>query len=524
MNQGSHSYVKELKTDWSVSKLRKKTSVYESVIRSAVFVMTVCPACREQMEMSDNSGDPVDEALSKLLGSTRSTLILFPPKNYPDHYIRSVSYHFDEVYDDLSRAAYHLINGQFFDDREARKAYYRSVRLSDSAVLLDMTQLRKTWTFVLIDDVHLPDANSRTVYTGLVSNPVSADASRACSSPDFLINPEASFAVTHVTAFKGDINRTNSSDDCDLFPDPIKSVRKCDNLFLLDPSVLLQNRNNGSNVQNKQYAVTHSLTGMTGYSVLQPAWQNIQIWHFKRIFHGLITAAQLMKRAASAGLQHNDSLSLWSSLMMTGTHVFHEDHGRIRADRPFSFPELQKMLPEMQIKIAEEPYDYPFGVTDTGGCTELNMAISMITSSLPSILADNGCFYTELIWYGVLGGIRISRMRPFVPYAGWLKNRIAASDIWRHSILRRLVRELYSVFYGVCISAPCFQNICCRVTCSIAGDTIVHVYTQTKEFNVVQCNRFGGINSCMVGSDSQRAENLDQLLRLGSILSRNPAG
>lgn len=474
--------------------------------------------------MSDNSGDPVDEALSKFLGSTCSTLILFPPKNYPDHYIRSVAYHFDEVYDDLANAAYHLINGQFFDDREAQKAYYRSVRLSDSAVLLDMTLLRKTWTFVLVDDRHSPDTNSRTIYTGLVSNPVLTGAPVDGISSDFRGNPDASFVVTHVTTFKADINTHKSLTDSDLFPVIIRSVRKGENLFLLDPSVLLQNRNARSDAQNNQDSVIQALTGVAGDSVMQRSWQNIQIWHFKRIFHGLIVAAQLMKQAASAGLQQNDSLSLWSSLMMTGTHVFHEDHGRIRADQPFSFSELQKMLPDMQIKIAEEPYDYPFSVTDTGECTELNMAISMITSCLPAILAHNRCFYADFLWDPYAPRTRIVKMIPLVPYAGWSKDVPLALNKWRYSILFNLERELRNVFTGVCMSAPCFSGVCCRVTCSIAGDTIVHVYTQAGELTAVQCNRFGGLNSCMVGSDSQRTENLDQLLRLGSILSRNPAG
>lgn len=518
--------------------------------------------------MSASSTDAFNQGVKQLpdMSGTQATLFLFTPKEVIPQYRRSFNYRFDgntiNYIEDYFKQN-NTIGGISYRDSKLGGMCASCILPSADADPINTRALENCWTFALILDVDLNPASklvgsTRIVYTGYVRDtPVTFGIVSTLSSSDVRYNPDAWFIVTHWTKLNNKVTSIGDFEGGDnfrvdraLFDDDIIPCQltqnlsmDSDNLFINTPTDLLKNSTDP--VQDAQQMDTGSvnLTPIGKFARINKptdAGFNSPTEHLSRIMTGLANSlneneGNNISTGSKAAYRNQNTLNSWSDMIPdysgNARNIGSGIQKEFPVDRPFSFEQLSEMWPgnSLDVKVIKQPEHYAVGgldVRDTDGPSAQNIATAIITAALPTTLTNRlvtGVGLSYCSWENdgdmrnYKGTLRI--------HPRTMETLVHMNPVEYTNTMKLLARDIVDDIMLAVKSN--FGDFRCDAYCSVTGDTVVNLILMDERYNesgvAINNNSLGGINSGMLGNDSQCFKNAAQLAELGQMLRPVPS-
>jgi hypothetical protein len=262
----------------------------------------------------------------------------------------------------------------------------------------------------------------------------------------------------------------------------------------------------------------HAIANDGGASIPVDGSLNSPAQHINRLVTGFADATFYARgmREDDSALTHNSELFLDQLANQLSDGQSFAPRGTLDPSRPFSMRQLDEMFPMLQVVVANRPNEWGFEVGDNAAPTAKNIFTSLISYSLPDMLINN--FMTSVIFtydstmsedpntdlhLQRLGGrLEITH---FQPLAVDTPDRIAEN---LRLFMIALKTDLFPIIsYNV---GP-FRLI---ARASVDGESVINLQLydfNDKPTNVIQSNRFGGLNTPIIGTVDQLTNNAAQL-------------
>ena len=475
-----------------------------------------------------------------------AVLYLFSKRYLPDQYRRSFAYNFNQrVTDAISERVERVSTvggispGACFlrDTADAAAAILPEA----SGQLLNTNMFKEAWTFLLIVDhttansgspfmqtaSAMPNVTFREIYSGWVMDePVSTDITNFAMG--YRHNPGAVFSITHHTKLSstgvmmasGMCNTTsvvvnndfvngqtaeaiqiNPGNAYDLRPEKVASGISCDTGF--DGSRQFV----GSVISNNRQSV--AVNG----ALNNPAQ------HMKHIVAGLCDTSRLYRTPSEDIGFVPDTGSIASTLsgqLAMGDGRFGILNGDLDPSVPFNFDSLDKRYPGLQVQVIRQQSGPTVDYLNSGVATQQNVMNSLISAALPDIMVNAGLgdvAFTYCSWMnppmgtnlpGEDGTFEFQDVGPL--YQTDPNVLMQHCDEFRRS----LFLDLFPIIRSTC------GEFYLMVRSSISGETLIKLNlmdwgTMNQNGYYEQSNRFGGLNTGLVGAGTTFENNANQL-------------
>ena len=486
-------------------------------------------------------GDPRAQFTTQFGDS--AVLYLFSKRYMPDQYRRSFVYNFNErVTNEIAEKVERVgtVGGI-----SPGACYLRGVTEAAEAIKpeavgqhLNTAIFREQWTFLLIVDRNGLGApfeqagggpvNFRDIYSGwVIDEPVSTNISNFNTGYSF--NPGALFNVTHQTRLSstsmlmstGMCNSTSVLSNMDFINGQTAQAINDNGTTVFDlrpervtAGINVEGGGDGSRVfAGAAVANTHK-------SIAVECGLNNPTQHMQRIVNGLCDTSRLF-RTTTGDLgfiaDTNGVASTLSGQLSCGDGRMGIVNGGIDPTIPFTFDKLDKMYPGLKVTVVRQESGPTVDYINAGAATPQNVMNSMISSALPDIMINNGLgdvAFTYCSWMNPPMGSNLPGERGTFEFQD--VGPLYQSDpsvIASHcdNFRRALFMDLFPLILGSC------GDFYLMVRSSISGETIINLNlldygSMNQKGYYEQSNRFGGLNTSMIGAQNTFENNANQFV------------
>lgn len=470
-----------------------------------------------------------------------AVLYLFRHKQIPDQVRRPHIYNFDgEFRNDMQEfLAESMSNPSMAYQSHMPKslAAKHAILPRANGQLVETSRLSDRWTFVLIVDkangggpfATVTAIPSRMLYRGWIAN----DEGAALVGAQWVPNNNAVLTITHhtiltvntVMGHSGVYNQVQTTGDYDYASANVMKVLEKDGaqLYSLNPADVSNSITTDPvmGTYNSAPGVAQLGNTVTGETIETPSELGSPTHHLSKIVRSVGDAIRETRRHEIPDVFGDTDMvtSQISALMQSQRNVPRTD--AIRPDEPISIGQLySKFGPALDIQVIVPNETPNYGLCDPMQVSKRNVFTSLISTSIPSLLAD----------YAV-ADVRFrfaSYLRPDTPDGLFCANNEMGCFKWfdfgglyqmtptqQKSTIAMLESAMRKTIFSI-ISAECGE-FDVLVSCSLIGSTLVNLNLKDEssamfEDGYVETNNLlGGINSPLVGTSSDLSQNSQQM-------------
>lgn len=488
------------------------------------------------------------------------TLWIISPTNIPTQCHRPFVYNFDNTFKDhVTEAIVKTYRGgnpyqesMLYGSQAAAMAVMPNVVGAD----INMQPFSNLWKFLLLCDIsrgaNLPiigatpgvlnrgAANSafdkRVIYTGFCTdepiNPVS-------HGHGITLNPMCTLMITHHTVINqrdmmgasGNIQQVNTMLDIDLVPSQIIPMLNNGQQYLMTPSTL--NDSILADVNGKPGGVSPES------SLITPAIDNLPVMgqlnsprhHMQEVVYGINNATQMTAVTQTGGNMLSSGAD-YGMTLMGGDSVFtsnvaasynasamvSQGHGPIDPNKPVTLGTLSRAYPDMKVVDCRVPQSSQWDASPQGGQNVVNIASSMLSTSIPVMLAQHGLSQVAFRYCSrVPGTVMPGSDRGIYEVMSVASFTAMSAEMLRLKFTGFMQYLQMTVFPTVLQMGGDFDL---TVYTSVSGTSLLNLFyfdlpslTAPNAFYEVP-NSLGGVLSPMVGSAAEHAHNTMQMVNL----------
>lgn len=475
-----------------------------------------------------------------------AVLYLFSKRYMPDQYRRSFVYNFNDrvtnaIAEKVERVA--TVGGI-----SPGACYLRGLTDAAGAILpeasgkaINTATFREQWTFLLIVDKEgtgAPwDINTlqqdsqvkyRDVYSGwIIDEPVNTVVNNFSTASSY--NPGAVFTVAH---------HTRMSSTANMMPSGM-----CNHVSILDNhdfanGITMQNlQNDGTTLYDlRPDKVANGITVDTGWdgsatfagtavttyakgSMAFDAGYNNPTQHLQKIVNGMCDTSRLIRSNGSdLGLIPDQSFisSELASCLATGDGRMSQISTGIDPTVPFTFESLNQKYPGLKVQVIRQPETAQLNYVNAGAPTQQNVMSAMLSAALPDIMIQHGLCdvaFSYCSWQqppagsGNPGERGIFEFQNVGPLYMVEPATLEANCL---NFRRNLFMDIFPLITATC------GDFYLMVNASIGGETLIDLRlqdfsSQNQNGYYEQSNRLGGVNTALVGVQSNFENNAAQI-------------
>lgn len=469
----------------------------------------------------------------------KATLFLFTPRNRPDQWRRPYLYQFGgemkmAVDETINRALRGTANGMttmMLNQPIARSAILPNAQ----GQLVTVSNLNDYWTFILIIDNDngvnplgmATSTPTRMLYSGwIMGEPVTK---RNMTVDSWAHNPSAQLITTHHTTLcvhecigpTQTYSQINTTGDFDYYDGNMMQqlTPTQEQLYDLQPSKIA---NNICDVEPNMFTVAPAPIKSNRTTTEISTDINRPTHHLQKVIGGLIDSVKLSDQANQMGSV--DALSGGDVMMRSfeltlGGGTSNVVLNGLRPNQPFSMQDLDDRYgTSLMVQVCETPKDATYELSDGQRPSARNVFTSVISSSLPSMLAQYGLADCAFRYN--------SAMRPNELFPD--PNKQGVMEVYNFSSLYgatdqalRLAWENFERELRMCLFPIIRSNageFDLTAWCSIAGCSLVNLNLlddMTVESGMQEnSNLLGGMNTPFLGINGEFQRNAGELYHL----------
>lgn len=470
-----------------------------------------------------------------------AVLFLFRHKQIPNQVRRPHVYNFDgEFRNDMQEfLAESLSNPAMAYQSHMPKslAAKHAILPRANGQLVETSRLSDRWTFVLMVDkangggpfATVTAIPSRMLYRGWIAN----DEGAALVGARWIPNNNAVLTITHHTILtvntvmgqSGVYNQVQTTGDYDYASANVMKGLERDGaqLYSLNPADV-----SNSITVDPLMGTFNSAPGMaqlgntvTGETIETPSELASPTYHLSKIVRSVGDAIRETRRHEIPDVFGDTDMvtSQISALMQSQRNVPRTD--AIKPDEPISIGQLfARFGPALDIQVIVPNETPNYGLTDPATVSKRNIFTSLISTSIPSLLADYAVADVRFRY--------ASYLRPDSPDGLFCANDDRGCFKWfdfgglyqmssgqQKSTIAMLERSLRKTVFAI-VQSEC-GDFDVMVSCSLIGSTLVNLTLKDEngslfEDGYVETNNLlGGINSPLVGTSSDLSQNSQQM-------------
>lgn len=475
-----------------------------------------------------------------------AVLYLFSKRYMPDQFRRSFVYNFnDRVTNAIAEKVERVATAGGISPGAC---YLRGLTDAAGAILpeasgkaINTAAFREQWTFLLIVDKegtgapwdvnplrHDSPVKYRDVYSGwIIDEPVSTVISNFTT--DSRYNPGAVFTVTHHTRLASTVN-VMSSGVCN-------SVSVLENFDFANGATMQNLQNDGTTLFDLRPAkvvngiamdtgwggsATFAGTAVTTYGNGSMAFEsgfNNPTQHMQKLVNGMCDMSRLFRSNGSdLGIVPDQTYitSELASCLETGDGRMSMVATGIDPTIPFTFETLNQKYPGLKVQVIRQPETAQVEYVNAGAPTQQNVMSAMLSAALPDIMIQHGLCdvaFSYCSWQqppagsGIPGERGIFEFQNVGPLYLVEPATLEANCI---NFRRNLFMDIFPLITATC------GDFYLMVNASIGGETLIDLKlqdfgSQNQNGFYEQSNRLGGVNTSLVGGQSNFENNSAQM-------------
>ena len=482
----------------------------------------------------------------------RATLILVSKRQIPNMFRRPHQYRFDgEFRKDLDESIHRAMTRPFnnLDTFMLGSAAARAaVMPSATAEEMDLRPLSDQWTFILIVDLdagHDPLGRpspipSRIFYSGWVMDEPVTNANLG----GVVLNESAVLSTTHYTrltlqqtlGYRGTYNQVQTCADFDYVNPGVVQGNQMDGsqLFDIRPGTIA-NGITFDPMDSSTVSIGSAAAPLTGSNapygnntLAIPSEMNAPTYHLGRVVSGIVDGVKQDMYSRSNDLSiigespQESLINNIATMLRTENNV--QIDGVFDPGTPFTLGEvIRKFGNTLHVLTLDQPTQLQYEVGDAGAMSRRNVFSSIISTSLPNMLAEFGIADvafrynsaarepgTEALLNAASGGGVFQLLNLGMLYTATPQDQTRAWDL----LTQRL---RYTVFPIIKTNGGDFDLM---VHCSLTGVSLINLQLldMMQEPGLIETNNLlGGLNSPLIGTYANYQNNAQQLAETASV-------